>query len=331
MIYLACPEKYATGGTELMHQLYVEIRKYTSNVKMFYYNFSNTGSPVNERFENYNIDFVTNIIDSEENLLIIPEVIYSLLSSFIKIKKCMYWMSVDNYFKTLGIYPDTIKTIFHLTLNLTRGHLFERLVNFRDDEIIHFYQSTYARNFLVSKGVRNTFSICDPISQVFFSELPNLTGKNRRNRVLYNPLKGSKFTSKIINRATNIEFVPLSKDLSQKEVIYLFKTSKVYIDFGNHPGKDRFPREAAYLGCAVITGKRGSARNEKDVPIPSSFKFQDKLSNIPMIIDKINEIFSNYESLINDFKGYRYKIVNEPQVFVEDVEKLWKEYFKRYD
>ena len=48
--------------------------------------------------------------------------------------------------------------------------------------------------------------------------------------------------------------------MTPEQVVDLMSESKVYIDFGNHPGKDRIPREAVINGCCVITGVRGSAR-----------------------------------------------------------------------
>jgi hypothetical protein len=106
-------------------------------------------------------------------------------------------------------------------------------------------------------------------------------------------------------------------------VIKTLQKAKVYIDFGNHPGKDRIPREAAILGCCVITGKRGSAAFFEDVPIPDEYKFEDKEKNIPKIIDKIKDCLENYEKRYEDFDYYREVIKNEPQKFIEDLRKIF--------
>ena len=37
---------------------------------------------------------------------------------------------------------------------------------------------------------------------------------------------------------------------------------------------DRLPREAALAGCIVLTNREGAANFDKDVPIPSEFKFK---------------------------------------------------------
>lgn len=58
--------------------------------------------------------------------------------------------------------------------------------------------------------------------------------------------------------AQDLRWVPLI-GMTTEEMRSCMSKSKVYIDFGNHPGKDRIPREAAISGCIVITGKRGAA------------------------------------------------------------------------
>ena len=100
------------------------------------------------------------------------------------------------------------------------------------------------------------------------------------------------------------------------------KQSKAYIDFGNHPGKDRLPREAAINGCCVITDRRGSAAFSQDVPIPDEYKFEDTDDNIPQIVDKINDTLSNYNNKKHDFDEYRNKILAEHQQFISDLSKV---------
>ena len=99
--------------------------------------------------------------------------------------------------------------------------------------------------------------------------------------------------------------------------------SKVYIDFGNHPGKDRIPREAAISGCCIITGKRGSAKYKDDVYIEDEFKFNDSEENIDSIISKINYLIENYENETKKFDLYRDRISKEEIVFEKDIDKIF--------
>ena len=111
--------------------------------------------------------------------------------------------------------------------------------------------------------------------------------------------------------------------MSTDEVKVLLSQSKVYIDFGNHPGKDRLPREAALLGCCIITGKRGAAKYDEDVSIPAKYKFDDVKKEIEKIGNMIKECIDNYEINIKEFEDYRKKIANERKQFEKDVYKVF--------
>lgn len=152
-----------------------------------------------------------------------------------------------------------------------------------------------------------------------------MTYQKKEDIVLYNPKKGKEFTEKIIRQSPpDINWVPLI-NLTTNQVHELIKKSKVYIDFGSHPGKDRFPREAASLGCCVITGKRGAAKYHQDVPINDKYKFDDKTKNIPDIIEQIKFCLANYSSEVNNFSDYRSFIKNEKRIFSEDVKKIFRQ------
>jgi hypothetical protein len=330
MIYIACPEKYATGGTELLHQLYFKLKVFSPHVKIFYYNYSETGTPVNERFEKYNVEYVNKIIDEDKNFLIVPEVATELINQYKNINKSIWWLSVDNYFYSIGDDKNFIKKILRKMKLMYKRKLFGKKVNFEDSSILHLYQSYYAKNFLEQKNVKKLEYLSDYIGSNFLSAHPDLTDSKRQNKVLYNPKKGIEFTKKIIAFENSIEYTPLI-NLNQDEIIELCKTSKVYIDFGNHPGKDRFPREAAHLGCIIITGKRGSAKFFEDVKTPEQFKFDDIKGNVPKITNEIKKIFGNYNNIVKDFNDYREMIGNEENAFEDDVKKVWTKHLRHYD
>ena len=112
-------------------------------------------------------------------------------------------------------------------------------------------------------------------------------------------------------------------NMTNEEVVDLLKTSKVYIDFGNHPGKDRFPREAAYCGCCNITGKTGSANYFEDVKIKDSYKFDDLEKSIPSIIRTIESCLEDFEKHQKEFDVYRSMIKDEKSSFEKDVRKIF--------
>ncbi|MBM6838551.1 hypothetical protein H9X77_10020 [Clostridium saudiense] len=125
-----------------------------------------------------------------------------------------------------------------------------------------------------------------------------------------------------MERNNDIKWLPL-QNMTPIEMSETMKKSKVYIDFGNHPGKDRIPREAAISGCCVITGKRGSAKYKQDVNIDDEFKFNDNEAEFENIRKKILEIFNNYEDESLKFNKYREIIMNEEERFEKDLKEIF--------
>ena len=99
--------------------------------------------------------------------------------------------------------------------------------------------------------------------------------ENKENFVCYNPRKSSLFMKQIIMSNTDIKFVPLI-NYGINELIEILLKSKIYVDFGFHPGVDHLPREAAILKNCINTNKEGSANYQDAVSINENFKFYEK-------------------------------------------------------
>ena len=119
-----------------------------------------------------------------------------------------------------------------------------------------------------------------------------------------------------------MEFVPL-KGLSRDELVALMNKAKLYIDFGEFPGKDRLPREAIINGCVILTGKLGASYFYEDVAIPQDYKIETKKSNIPLVKERIDYIFEHYEDCYKDMDFYKSRILEEKEVFYKEVEKAF--------
>ena len=186
---------------------------------------------------------------------------------------------------------------------------------------LHLAQSEYAVDFLAKKGFTNVRYLSDFINKNYLLESDEKLKCQKENIVIYNPSKGLLFTKKIIKANRDINFMPLV-NMTNKEIMDYMSKAKLYIDFGAHPGKDRMPREAAVMGCCVITGKRGSAGFD-DISIPEKYKFVDKNSSINKISNAINDILNNYYERISDFSNYREIIKNEEEKFYKDVKEIF--------
>jgi hypothetical protein len=111
-------------------------------------------------------------------------------------------------------------------------------------------------------------------------------------------------------------------------MIKILKKSKIYIDFGNHPGKDRIPREAAILGNCVLVNKNGSASNTNDIKILKCYKFNEKKANIKKIISQIEVCFKDYNKEYKKFIPYVINIRNEKKLFIRQVKNFFKYNYK---
>ena len=322
VVYVLCPNNTKTGGTELAHQLVYQINKNGGKSKIAYFSLHGEPLRIIDAFKCYVTDFVDlkKIEDSPDNIVVFPEANLFFLNQFHKVQKCIWWMSVDNYLKYRS-FSFLLKMNVHFVLNgllkLAYNNFFK--VDIRDKQITHFYQSEYARNFLENAGITKVHRLSDYLNEEY---LHINIYTDRKDIVLYNPRKGLAFTQMLMKFAPNITWVPL-QNMTTEQVKETLHHSKVYIDFGNHPGKDRFPREAAMCGCCVITGKRGSAKFFEDVPIADEFKFDESCKTIPLIISKIRECLDNYETESTKFNSYRDFIKSEYQTFQDDVKKIF--------
>jgi hypothetical protein len=345
-IYIACPANSATGGPELLHQLAYHLRNDLQiHAFMYYYDFrpGKFESPVHSEYRVYELPYVLEIPkndDNSKNILIVPEVhkALKLLLNFINIRKGIWFLSVDNYYiskltkrnyfiqRAINKISERIFKKRLLDFDITSQEVLSKLIqkyDYRTDPLLklaNFYMTNTYRGLRWFSELKPLYYLSEYLNKSFLEAQTDISKKE--DIVVYNPKKGFSFTKKIISSAKDIKFIPLI-NMTRDELIKTLQRAKVYIDFGNHPGKDRIPREAAILGCCVITGKRGSAAFFEDVPIPDEYKFEDKEESIPKIIEKIKDCFKNFEERYKDFEYYRKVIRNEPQKFIEDLKRIF--------
>lgn len=144
----------------------------------------------------------------------------------------------------------------------------------------------------------------------------------RENIILYNPAKGLNFTKKIIASLPDYEFIAL-KGFNREKLKEVFSKAKIYIDFGNFPGKDRLPREAVLNGCCIVTGKLGASFFYEDLPIPYDCKFDVKDNVIPQISNKIKEIINNYDDNYLNYTFYVDTILKEQEKFYNEIDNFF--------
>lgn len=311
-IIVCCPGNCVTGGPELLHQLVHELRAQGKQAFICYYPFA-------ERFSTpaAYVHYATpqkGIIDSCDTLVIFPETATHLIPRLSHSRIGIWWLSVNSY---LGkIHKSSWKNVLEDIYWKIKG----KKNTFQMLNYLHYSQSYYASAFLESKGIHAEI-LTDYLGKSHMQS--NSKPSMHLNQIAYNPKKGFEKTQELIRRNHDLSFVPI-EGMSADQVNELLKHSKIYIDFGIHPGKDRFPREAVMAGCCIITGRQGSAANPVDIPIAEKYKLNDNLNNyLDDFRPLVDNIFSNFDCHSMEFENYRAVIRAEPGLFREQVKQLF--------
>lgn len=341
-VYITAPSEYFSGGPESLHQLAFVLRNYFNvDAEMLY--LPTKVNPVHPRLRNYNIPYVSHILDSEDTLVVSTELIEHINfveKNFPTALKAIWWLSVDFHYISLFCRYATLLDKLVLKKQLYSAkylnqyclanptfaslakswgevnyHLFEQdfsKFNF------HFAQSHYAFNFLLGMGLKNIFHIRDFLVDSGISS--NSCAKNNRT-ISYNPAKGEAALRIVKKKLPDFTFIPVSGS-SRDEVNKILQTSIAYLDLGFHPGRDRLPREAAACDCLVFTSTLGSAGNPIDIPIPTTYKFNLDSDTASVIASSIQESCNSYMNRLQDFEGYRSQIIHDQDSCINDVKKF---------
>lgn len=338
--YVFCPGNVVSGGAELLHQLVSLLRDNGREAYIVYYSGFNGDIPSD--YKKYNIEYISDqseIVDNDHHIEVLFEPMFYRATYNTKTQKILWWLSVDNFFRCSDEYLSIFdiakwskkQAAFVLIRRwysrlFKRDGRFKRIYSLKDIaklDVVSAYQSEYAQNFLQKNGFREMFPLKDYINT---EHCVSFSKEGREDIILYNPKKGLNFTKHLIDMSPDLNWVPII-NMTRQQVIELMGRAKIYVDFGFHPGKDRLPRECAMNGLCVITGYRGSARYFEDIWIDNEYKFDEKRSNKQQIIKKIRETLNNYDTAIDNFAFYRYRISLEKQEFEREVSEFLLESF----
>ncbi len=326
-IYAYCLASVVTGGCELIHQLVDFLNNHGCDAYVVY--VGNGFHEIPNAYSKYNIKVSETVDDREDSIVVCGEGFLYLASRLKKAQIILWWLSVDNAYNDGTQLPymslsDVFKWNFRTCLRCIKLRLKNKvfssifsLEQIKKLNVINGYQSEYAKLYLQSLGFSKLVPLKDYINTTYYNADTVNSGK-RVPKVLYNPRKGIEFTKKIIDMAPEVEWVPL-QGMDREQLLNTFQTSMLYVDFGNHPGKDRLPREAALNGCCIITGRRGAAKNDIDINIPSTYKFDEKTSSKEEIVNRIRFVLDNYETCKKDFYHYKELILSEKEEFENQI------------
>lgn len=295
-VFIACIANFKTGGVEVLHQLAEQLMRRNIDTYLLYFDkeFS-MNNPVPPAYQKYGAKVVDEYLDAEDSVFVVPESMLSVRNWCVKGKIVVWWLSIDNAWQV-------------------------DYKGFAKENIFHFVQSYYAKKYLQEKFRIESHYLSDYISSSITQYADKNRGNPKRGNIcFYNPQKGYERVLELIARTEErFLWVPL-EGMEPEQMAQCLCTGKVYIDLGNHPGKDRIPREAAYCGCCVITNRKGSAEYAEDVPIPEEYKIADE-ENYEAIINQIEYLMKHYDTVKEKYYPYIEKIKREKEVFGKEVD-----------
>lgn len=303
-IYIYTPQGFETGGIELLHQLCHELNNH-EDINAYIWNEKSVS--ISETYKKYGNSGVVTECPPKGSVLIFPE----------------SWVRKANEPR----YKDYQKVIYFMSVYYYEANIPKDQYMVFPENTIFLSQSWYAYWYLQGKHIESIY-VTDYLNDEYMTA--DLS-KPRKRQILYNPKKGLGVTKRIMAELPDEKFIPIV-NMTVAEIKSLMEESMLYIDFGNHPGKDRIPREAAMCGCCVITNREGSAAYYEDVSIPEPYRnyvaLSDYVNFFALVADHIRYVLNNYDLCVNDFDVYRENIRREKTQFKEGVRKLvnrlWK-------
>lgn len=295
---ILCPDNY-TGGPFALLQLNDCLNLLGYQSEVLFYNLSkmslNSNGVLNviyERLPSINIENIDYKLCKEvhqDDVIVVPEVQLELL---VKLKKsgfnnCVaWWLSWDNA-------PIGCINRFDY-INALRGS-------------INIFQSNYAQHEAAK------FGLSGPIVSDYTFFQPEEVNKSHRKVVdiCYLPRKAMGAELVIFELQKRYSIVRI-ENMSQSQVREVLKKSRFFLDFGQHPGKDRIPREAALLGCVPVVRKAGAANFMEDVYLPSNLKIElDIICNPEILGNYLDLLEINRSEILRSIYPYRRRIMSE--------------------
>ena len=319
-VYISCPGNLKTGGPESLYQLASTLLSLGVPTYMIYgasiMAQFNPQDPVHDAYKKYHVPYVTSVENNPKNIVIITEAI--IVQDENKLRRVIWWMSVNNYIKKIWMefFP-----LLENPLAAPLSKIFNAFEVYHEDKNVeHWFKSEYARQFLELNGVpADKLRYVEAYAnRLFLSRAAQIDLSAKKNIVAFNPRKDFEIIQKLIKLTPDIDWRPI-ENMTTEQVQELLASAKIYIDLGEHPGKDRLPREAILSGCMVITGRRGAAGNDVDYNLPAEFKFDERENTPRDILEKIRAVFENFEQAHAAQKSFRERELNAQKDFIAQV------------
>lgn len=313
-VALICPEGI-TGGPEAFHQLAhainsnggraclmvfggeskLDIVSDNSRVVMLRCSLD-PNSPMRKAYEKYQPRTIPELTLNQNTLVVFPEVLAETARNFPS-QRAIWWLSVDN-----AILRDP-----RLKYQSFRNSIFN------DPTLIHFWQSDYARDFLLKNNAAQHYPVSDYTDEIFLSASATSSGP-KNGKIAYFPLKGAELAAQLIATGSDLQFAAI-QNMTKAQVKETLESCSIYIDFGHHPGRDRVPREAAAAGAVVMLHDCGAGSFFADHPLDRSYLFGLADIQNGSLLGRIKAILANRAEHVAKQHYYRQRVRLEKAEF----------------
>jgi len=308
-VALFCPPA-ATGGPEALHQLSHALTRLGLECYMVYFRVGDgvriekdrirSASPLAAKmvdfYAAYAPRFEPEVPRDADTLVVLPEALALQHYRFKLGKVAIWWLSVDNAYRGAPQLED----------EAVRRELFAR------PDLIHLWQSAYARDFLREGGAPNVAELRDYTSPLFTQTPP--AGPPPRLACAYNAAKGGDLGRDFFEVHPRLDGLAL-KGFSKPELRDIFSERLVYVDFGHFPGQDRLPREAAASGAVAFVHRKGAGAHDEDFPLPEVFKFEEGEVRSGELAARIEAVMADPRRYWDLQRPFRDRILGERQAF----------------
>lgn len=313
-IIILIPHGVQTGGPEALHQLSDSLIRHGHDARVWYVLPSdlpaiddlfrrnglgeNTALRLQARtntvvdYEKYQTRPAEQIVMNRDTCLVLAETYVHWLRYFPHCSPMVWWLSVDNAFEYLAVQR----------INLNQ---------MRSERVLHGYQSGYARDVITALGCTRTLPLSDYTpGDVAASALPKTDiAINANHKVIYD-IGG--IAAQLQQRCgVNVHLI---RGMTRAQVYEALERSRLFIDLGSFPGKDRLAREALMRDCCVFALDVGAAR---DYVLPQECYF--KPDQVSQVVPAAEQLLARYPLYLELSTPARQAVLRERMVFEREV------------
>ena len=259
----------------------------------------NSPEDFKEAYSAYEPNPLKSIELTDSDWWIVPELYAPLVASIAVAKRAIWWLSVD-WFQSSHpqlLYPSILRQFL------------------QQDNLVHLYQSNYAKEFLLSNGARTLHPLFDYTTDSLRMEQSDRYLQNKTVDFSFFPRKGGNLAQQFIQASQNTFSHLAIQDMTQVQVKTTLAQSRIYIDFGHHPGKDRVPREAACMANIIFLHDQGSARFYEDHPLNPWYLFTSSDLLNGTLHSKVSAVLEDPIKHFQMQAFYRHRIQLEKEEF----------------